>query len=85
MTDINDMKALHEGYVQKRTWHKIRWTSGKHTGGYDIFDDEDLAKNRDSVEVVETFKTDMCSAGVSMDFGRTNEEKIDKWIKENKR
>ncbi|MBS3050784.1 MAG: hypothetical protein J4400_01410 [Candidatus Aenigmarchaeota archaeon] len=83
MTD--DMHALHEGSVQKRTWHKIKWTKGAHAGRYDIFDDEDLAKNKNDVEIIETFKTDMCAAGVSMEFGRTPEDKIDKWIKENKR
>lgn len=79
------MKALHEGFVQKRTWHKVTWTKGKHAGKYDIFDDEDLNKYKDSIRIIETFKTDMCSAGVSMEFGRTTEDKIDKWIKENKR
>jgi len=75
----------HDGFVQKRTWHKIRWTAGIHKGKYDIFDDEDLEKNRNDVDVMETFRTDMCAAGVSMDFGKTPEDKIDGWIKENRR
>lgn len=79
------MKALHDGFVQKRTWHKIRWISGPYTGSFDIFDDDDLAKNKGSVEIIETFRTDMCAAGVSMNFGRTGEDKIDAWIRENKR
>ncbi len=81
----DEMKSLHDGFVQKRTWHKIKWLKGQHKGKFDLFDDDDLQKHRDSVQIIETFKTDMCSAGVSMDFGRTPEEKIDKWIKENKR
>lgn len=83
MTD--NIHALHEGFVQKRTWHKIKWISGIHKGKFDLFDGDDLEKYRDSVQIIETFKTDMCSAGVSMDFGRIPEEKIDRWIKENKR
>ena len=79
------MKSLHEGFVQKRTWHKIRWISGKHMGCFDIFDEQDLEKNKSDVEVIETFRTDLCAAGVSMEFGRTREENIDSWIRENRR
>ena len=82
---MNDMQARHKGYVEKRTWHKIKWTKGQHEGKFDIFDDEDLAKHKNDVQIVETFQADKCATGVSFDFGGTPEEKIDKWIKENKR
>ena len=82
---MNEMQAKHKGYVEKRTWHKIRWTKGEHNGKADIFDDDDLKKHRDSVQLIETFKTEMCATGVSFDFGKTSEENIDKWIRENRR
>ena len=75
----------HMGFVQKRTWHKIKWIKGENEGKIDLFDDEDLVKYRDFVKVLETFKTDMCTTGVAFGFGRTSEDQIDKWIKENKR
>ncbi|HLC76828.1 MAG TPA: hypothetical protein VJH04_01350 [archaeon] len=85
MADFKEMQASHKGFVEKRTWHKIKWTTGDHKGKFDLFDDEDLAKHKDSVHVVETFKTDMCTTGVTFGFGRTSEEHVDKWIRENKR
>lgn len=75
----------HMGFVQKKTWHKIKWVKGEHEGMFDIFDDEDLTKYKDSIEVVETFETDLCAAGVAMEFGKTSEDKIDAWVRENKR
>ena len=81
---MNEIRAKHEGFVQKRTWHKIKWTRGDHAGKFDVFDDDDLAKYKDFVEVVETFKTDLCATGVSYAFGRTSEEQINKWIRENR-
>ncbi len=78
----------HMGFVQKRTWHKIKWLTNppkmQVEGKFDIFDDDDLAKYGGFVEVVEAFKTDMCAAGVSMEFGKTPLEKIDEWIRENR-
>ncbi|MBI2138685.1 hypothetical protein HYU13_03795 [Candidatus Woesearchaeota archaeon] len=78
----------HMGFVQKRTWHKIKWLKNpakmRVEGKFDIFDDEDLAKYKDFVEVIETFRTDMCATGVGYDFGKTDEGKIDAWIRENK-
>ena len=82
---MNEMQAKHKGFVEKRTWYKIKWTKGKHEGKFDIFDDEDLKKNKDSVKIIKTFHTEKCATGVSFDFGSTPEEQIDKWIKENKR
>lgn len=78
------MLPEHTGFMQKRTWHKIKWIKGKHEGRFDIFDDEDLEKYKNGVEVIETFKTDLCTTGVSMEFGKTSKEKIDEWIRENK-
>lgn len=74
----------HMGFVQKRTWHKIKWTNGQHAGKFDIFDDDDMKKHKGEVEIVETFRTDMCAAGVSYAFGKTSEETIDTWIRENR-
>ena len=85
MTDIEEMRALHDGFVQKRTWYKVKWVSGKHAGKADLFTDEDLQEHRNSVEIVETFKTDKCTTGVSYGFGCTPEEKIDQWITNNKK
>ena len=85
MTDIKEMRALHEGFVQKRTWHKIKWIKGKHAGKIDLFTEEDLQDHKDSVEIIETFKTDKCATGVSYDFGSTPQAKIDEWIKNNKK
>ena len=86
---MNEMQAKHAGFVEKRIWHKIRWVKnppGKNfEGRSDIFDDEDLKKYKEFASVIETFKTDKCATGVSMDFGRTNEENIDEWIRNNRR
>lgn len=82
---MNEMQARHKGFVEKRTWHKVKWTKGQYEGKFDIFDDEDLKKNKDSVEVIETFQTEKCATGVPFGFGRTSKDQIDKWIKENKR
>ena len=79
------MRALHEGFVKKRTWHKIKWTKGEHKDKFDIFDDDDLSKNKDVVEIIETFRTEMCSTGVSYGFGKSSQDKIDNWIKENRK
>ena len=80
-----EMQAKHAGFVNKRTWHKVRWIKGQHNGRFDLFTDEDLAENKGSVEIIETISVDMCASGVSYAFGMTDEEKIDGWIKENKR
>ncbi len=82
---MNEMQARHKGFVEKRTWHKIKWIKGRHEGRFDIFDDEDLKKNKDSVEIIETFQTEKCATGVSYDFGRTSEDQINEWVKENRR
>ena len=83
--DNKEIRALHDGFVQKRTWHRVRWISGKHIGKFDVFTDEDLEENKAFVDVIETFKTDMCTSGPSYAFGITSEEKILEWIKGNKR
>lgn len=89
MADIEEMRALHDGFVQKREWHKIKWLKNPPNmqveGKLDIFDGEDLAKYRDFVEVMETFRTDMCATGLAFGFGKSSLEEIDAWIKENKR
>ena len=80
-----DLPAEHFGLTQTRTWHKVKWISGKHAGKADLFTDEDLQEHKDSVEIMETFKTDKCTTGVSYSFGCTSEEKIDQWITNNKK
>jgi len=80
-----EMQAKHAGFVNKRVWHKVRWTKGPHLGRFDLFTDEDLAEHKDSVEVIETVKADMCASGVSYAFGMTPEEKIDEWILQNRK
>ena len=82
---MNEMQAKHAGFVNKRTWHKVRWIKGRHEGKFDLFTDEDLAENKDSVEVVETVRADMCASGISYAFGMTPEEKIDEWIRQNRK
>ena len=81
---MNEMQARHKGVTDRRTWHKIRWTGGRYAGRFDLFTDEDLKGNKDA-EIVETFQTEMCAAGVAFGFGRSSEEQIDKWIRENRR
>ncbi len=86
---MDEMKALHNGFVQKRTWHKIKWLRNlpnkNYAGKFDLFTDEDLERYKEFVEVIETFKTDKCATGVSYDFGMTSKEKINEWIRSNRK
>lgn len=73
------MNNIHGG---KRTWYKIKWIK---SGRFDLFDDNDLEKNKDKVEVILTLQADRCASGVPLEFEKTEESKIDEWIKRNRK
>ena len=87
------LPAEHKGFIEKRLWHKVRWVDNPHPGDAkwdniagktDLMMDEDLKNYKDSVEILDSVKTEKCETGLAIRFGVTNESGIDNWIKRHK-
>ena len=84
----------HKGHIETRMWYKIIWKDNPHpelsqwngtAGKIDLMMDEDLARYKDFVDVLESVRTDTCVTGLSLRFGQLTEAQVDDWIKKNKK
>ncbi len=78
--------------MEKRAWYKVKWVENPEPGNpkwdniigkTDLLPEESFEKYRQFVEVLLSVAVDKCKPGPALGFGKTAEEKIDKWIKEN--
>ncbi|GEM_PF-2077600 len=67
-----------------KTWYKIKWTEGKHSGKIDLMREDAIENYRSSLDVLEEIKTESCAKGIRLGWGITEENEIDSWIKSNK-
>ncbi|MBI2971623.1 MAG: hypothetical protein HYY37_04375 [Candidatus Aenigmarchaeota archaeon] len=80
--------AEHFGTVKKRTWYKVRWNAQANpelAGKVDLLPEDVYQKQQRHATILETIETDTCKGGSPLRFGAWDEEKIDAWIKENKK
>lgn len=80
--------AEHSGAAQKRKWFKVRWNEKadrKLIGKADLLAEDIYARQKDYADVLETVETEKCAGGAPLGFGRWDEGKIDRWIRENRK
>lgn len=80
--------AEHSGATQKRKWFKVRWNEKadpKLIGKTDLLAEEAYKKQKTYVDVLDTIETEKCAGGTPLGFGHWDEEKIERWIRENRK
>jgi hypothetical protein len=73
--------GTHSGYVERRKWYKVLWTSGPHKGKVDLLMDLEIPPS--GVEILKEIVTRKCTSGLRIGFGNKTEQEIDIWIREN--
>ena len=90
--------SQHFGSVKKRTWYKVRWKLQTDSldrpekavfpqgleGKFDILTNETIEKYRSHLEVMERVEADLCSPGLPLGFGKSEEE-VNEWMRKNRK
>lgn len=88
------LPAEHKGHIETRMWYKVRWKDNPHPeidswngiiGKTDLMMDEDLERFRNFVDIIEPVRTETCVTGLALRFGQLTEDRIDDWIRKNRK
>ena len=85
------MKPLppeHFGTQLKRTWFKVRWNEHANqnlVGKLDLLTQEQLDRQKNYAEVLVSIEVEKCVGGTPMGFGKWGEEKVEDWIRLNRK
>jgi len=82
------LPAEHTGATKKRKWYKVRWNDKANpelAGRIDILSGEIYARQKNNTDVIEIVETGNCAGGVPLGFGKWSEQKIEEWIRENRK
>ncbi len=78
----------HMGTTQKRKWYKVRWNDKANPsliGKIDLLAEDVYMKQKSYVELLDIIETEKCAGGTPLGFGRWPKEKIEEWIKVNRK
>lgn len=85
---IMPFPSEHFGATKKRKWYKVRWNEKANMqliGKTDLLAEDVYEKQKSYVEVIDIIETEKCAGGTPLGFGKWSEEKIEEWIKANRK
>lgn len=83
-----EFPAEHSGAMQKRKWYKVKWNEKANpalAGKTDLLAEDDYERQKDYADVLDIIETEKCSGGIPLGFGRWPEQRIDEWIRMNRK